>query len=736
MNSVEAQEFQRWVTFSPEEECWIREHAESLQEQVDTCLIAAQADSPTGILEDEETFRPWLREWLHTIVSGVYDVQFWGQQIRVGERLALLSIPMLRWTQVFTRIRAGILSQVAALVSAAAQHSLEQGFSALLDGCQYAMQTGYLQQQSHDLLVRIRNLTRIFQLEAFFPAAVELAYELVQAQGAGLIVLEGERLQYRLFHGQSTAFEKFSSFSFPREEGISGAALTENRVIFERDYPHSPYAMREFVEAGLRGSLAFPLPGPEGVQGVLVLSWFQESPPERIPELAWEHLHLLVDLLAALLFRQTLEQKLQTLSTRDLLTGLPNRRVVMDRIHAALARSVRHQQLFALFFLDLDGFKQINDELGHHQGDLVLQQVAERLRSALRVEDAAIRYAGDEFVLLVEDIAHVSEVERVAERILAAVHFPVASRHSMSASLGVVIYPFDEGSPEELLHHADQAMYVAKERGGNSWVAYGQYLQDALQEEQALLHDLRIALAEQQFLLYWQPIVSLPEKQIVGAEALLRWQHPKRGLLAPGDFLEVLERSPLMDGVGQWILETAVTQAERWHAAGHELDIHVNLSGRELHNPDCIPKCKALLERFPGVQREHLYLEIVERVAVAEIPVLAKQIRAAKQQLGVQFVLDDFGTGASALQHLGELDCSGIKIDQSMIRELSTNAKHCHLVRGLLYLAKSLAAEVVAEGVETEEVSQILTEIGVEKAQGYWFSKPIPAREMDALLSV
>ncbi|MEY2343295.1 putative bifunctional diguanylate cyclase/phosphodiesterase [Acidithiobacillus sp. IBUN Pt1247-S3] len=732
--SVEDPELLGWVAFSPEEELWLRNHAANLCEQVNVYLAAHNVDISTFSQEEDKIFHPWLSEWLRTIVSGVYDARFWEQQIQVGERLALLSISIIRWAQIFSWIREETQSQLLALASCSAQSSLGRHFSALLDGCQYVIQTGYLQQQSHDLLARIRNLTRIFQLEAFFHAAAELAYEFAQAQGAGLIILEGERLRYRLFHGQSTRFEKFSQFSFPKEEGIAGLALRENRAIFERDYPHSPYALQEFVEAGLQGSLAFPLSDPGGVQGVLVLSWFRDSPPVRIPELAWEHLRLLVDLLAALLFRQTLEHKLQNLSTRDFLTGLPNQRVIIDRIHAAMARSVRHQQLFALLFLDLDGFKKINDECGHLQGDAVLQQVAERLRSALRIQDTAIRYAGDEFVLLVEDIAHVSEVDRVAERILGAARFQVEGQYSVSASLGVVIYPFDEGSPEKLLHHADQAMYVAKERGGDGWVPFGHYLQDAVQEEQELLHDLSIALAQKEFLLHWQPIISLPSKQIVGAEALLRWQHPKRGLLAPEAFLEVLERSSLMGGAGQWIVETAITQAERWHQAGQELDIHINLSGRELRNPRWIPWCKVLLNRFPGVHRKHLQFEIVERVAVEELPVVAKQIREAKKQLGVQFVLDDFGTGASALQHLGELDCCGIKIDQSMIRDLQTNTKHRHLVRGLLYLARSLSVDVVAEGVENEQVAQILTEIGVEKIQGYWFSRPLPVDDMDAIL--
>ncbi|MBU2755549.1 EAL domain-containing protein [Acidithiobacillus sp. CV18-2] len=731
----ETAEFQSWVTFSAAEERWLQEQKESLLAIIQEEFQHGELPVSIPLQGDQDAFALWMKEWLQRFFCGTYDPLFWEYQIQTGERLAQLAIPLARWAPVFRYIRKCIYPKIFVQLSPERQDSLARHLITLGEGCQYAVQTGYLQQQSHDTLFSIRALMQIYDLEDFFSAAADLACDLAQAQGVGLILLDGEQLRYHLFHGLSKQYQHLSSLSFPKEEGISGAALRENRAIFQRDYPQSPQAMPAFVEMGLQGSLAFPLRGPDGPQGVLVLSWFTAAPPTRIPQLVWEHLRLLVDVLSALLVRQALEEHLQHLSSQDLLTGLPNRRVVYEHIHASMARSVRHQRLLVLFFVDVDGFKRVNDILGHQQGDAVLRQVAERLRSAVRAGDMVIRYAGDEFVLLIEDVLHVSEIEQVASRVLQALRFSIDPQCPVSASIGSVTYPFDEGSPEELLHHADQAMYVAKERGGNCWVPYGYYLQDTLQKATALVQELRSALAQRQFRLHWQPIVSLPGQQIIGAEALLRWQHPTQGLLAPAAFLDALEQSSLMIDVGQWIMDTAVSQAERWRQAGHDLDIHINLSARELLAPHWIDWCAVLLERHPQIDRERLHLEIVERVAVEDIPIVAKQIRAAKQRLGVQFVLDDFGTGASALQHLGDMDCSGIKIDQSMIRDLPKNPKHVLLVQGLLYLAKALSVEAVAEGVETAELAQLLTEMGIEKAQGYWFSKPVSVRAMDALLN-
>ncbi|MEL5848222.1 MAG: EAL domain-containing protein [Candidatus Igneacidithiobacillus chanchocoensis] len=726
-NSLDLLAFADWVAFTAEDRAWLQANAVDLVQ----ALVARLQPPAPG---DAAIFASWLPEWLQALCSGDYGPAFWEQQIKTGKRLAEANIPLPRWAQWLSELRWKEIPSVLSDIFPAAPASLLPGFSLLLAGCEHVIHEGYLQQQSHQLLLEIRGLTQHFDLEEFFPAAAELACRLAGAQGAGLIVREGEYLHYRLFHGLSTQYQGLASLFFPKEEGVSGAALCQGKVIFERDYANSPYAMPDFVAAGLRGSLALPLPGPEGAQGVLALSWFAESPPQRINELVWEHLLLLADLLGALLYRQSLERKLRHMSTRDVLTGLPNRRVAQDRIRAAMARAQRYERLFCLFFLDLDGFKRVNDTLGHHRGDEVLCQVAERLRAVVREEDSIIRYAGDEFLLVIEDIAHISEMEIIVTRMLAAARLSIAPEQSISASIGVVIYPFDEGGPEEMIRYADQAMYVAKERGGDTWVPYGQYLQETMQEEQQLLRELRLADERHEFRLYWQPIVTLPEQRICGVEALMRWQHPSRGLLAPGAFLEVLEQSVLMDSVAQWIVATAVVEANRWHQGGHLLDIHINLSRRELCSTRWIQWCNEFLHRFPAVRRDHLFFEIVERVAIKDIPTVAKQIRSAQRQLGVQFVLDDFGTGASALQHLGELDCAGIKIDKSMISDLQKGSKHYQLVQGLTYLAENLAIEAVAEGVETAEVAELLPQIGVKKAQGYWFARPGPASAIDTWL--
>lgn len=692
------------------------------------------------ILDDAQasTLRILQETWLTDLFSGQYDAAFWDQQRHLGQQYIDLTVPLEHIAKFFTFFRSRLIAELIDVTSATPSAPVP-GISALLqllDACQYVMNRVYAHKRLHSTILALRQLARVYDLECFFHEAAKQAITVAQADGAGLILRTAGQLQYRFFHGLPPQYQAFAHWSFPDHAGTSGAAVQRGEPVYVRDYPQSVYAMPEFVDAGLQGSLALPVPGPEGIQGALVISWFQTQPMARIPEDRWDHLRLITDMLGANLYREALENRMEGLATRDMLTGLPNRRVVTERIQTAMARAERHQYLFALFFLDLDGFKPINDRLGHTVGDETLRQVADDLRQVLRGEDSVLRYAGDEFLVLAEEITHISEVEAIAQRIVNCVRREVCKGElilPLSASVGVSIYPFDDGDAEAMVHHADLAMYTAKEAGGDRWQMYDQETGQALARRQSLAQELRAALEKVEFVLHWQPIVTLPHRQISGAEALLRWQHPTRGLLGPGEFLEVLETLPLMQPVGHWIVETAFAQAAQWHRQGHLMDIHINLAAIQLEEPELLDFLKACLDRYPAIHHDHIWLEIVERVALRDIPATAAMIKACRA-LGLHFSLDDFGTGASALQYLVELECSGIKLDKSMVEPMRDSPRHHNLVRAMVDMARSLSIHVVAEGVEDSHTAEILDALGVQHAQGYLFAQPMAAPAMTCLL--
>ncbi|WP_248883773.1 EAL domain-containing protein [Igneacidithiobacillus siniensis] len=680
-------------------------------------------------------------DWLHALLSGPYDEAFWQQQRSIAQRLAQQSAQLLPdrdLLRLFTSLRRVFwdLADASSLPPAP--------FWDLLEACHFVIAQTLAEERLHASILSMRDLLQQTDLEIFFRRAADLACQIAGADGAGLIVPSGsDRLRYRFFHGLSSRYQSLLAEDFPDDQGSAGAALQSGAPVYLSDYAASTQALPAFVEAGLRASLALPLRvGSENVRGVLVLSWFQTKPPERIPQWDWEHLRLLADLLAANLYREQLEAEMTEHATRDSLTGLPNRRVVIERIHHAMARAMRYQHLFALIFLDLDGFKPVNDQLGHATGDQVLQAVAQDLRAALRMEDCLIRYAGDEFVVLAEDLAHVSEAYRVAQRLLDAARrsfsTPQGRGLSLSASAGIVLYPFLSEGPEELLHQADKAMYQAKQAGGDRFS-----LVAADTNNPAIVDSLRdrlfLAWQRREFVLYWQPIVSFAQNRIIGAEALLRWQDPEKGLapckgiVAPGEFLELLESLPIMRQVGAWILETAIAQAADWHARGLQIDVHINLAAVQLEGEELLHLLRSLLARYSAVMPQHLQLEIVERVDFVQLPRVAQLLQACRKT-GVQFAFDDFGSGYAALQNLNELGCEGIKLDKSLIQPLLQEEKNLKLVQGMASLARGLGVHLVAEGVETQETAEALASIGIDRQQGYLYSRPIPAEEFARIL--
>ncbi|HLO62384.1 MAG TPA: EAL domain-containing protein [Azonexus sp.] len=421
------------------------------------------------------------------------------------------------------------------------------------------------------------------------------------------------------------------------------------------------------------------------------------------------------------------EQQLTQLAYYDALTELPNRVLLADRLGQGIAQARRTGTSIAICYLDLDGFKPINDTWGHLTGDKVLVEIARRLHGALRGGDTVARLGGDEFVLLLQDIDGQAEAHEAALRILQLIATPltqVPGNTSITASMGITLFPNDDADPDTLLRHADQAMYHAKEAGKNSCRLFDTEQDKFKRSRQDRYLRIEQALENQEFRLHFQPKVDLRQGTVIGAEALIRWQHPERGLLPPVDFLPLIEDDDLIKLIGDWVIESALQQMEAWQAAGFSIPVSVNIAARQLQAPEFIEKLKASLYLHPEVAH-HLELEILETAALEDV-VKSSRVIDECRMLGIRFALDDFGTGYSSLTYLKRLPAETIKIDQSFVRELLNDSHNLVIVRSVIGLARSFQREVIAEGVETVEHGRFLIQLGCDRAQGYGIARPMP----------
>ena len=446
--------------------------------------------------------------------------------------------------------------------------------------------------------------------------------------------------------------------------------------------------------------------------------------------------------------RKRAEDQIKTLAFYDPLTGLPNRRLLMDRLQMALVGSNRHHRCAALLFIDLDHFKVLNDTLGHHQGDLLLQQVAQRLSACVREGDTCARLGGDEFVVMLKDLGlnpldAANQARNVGHEILAALSqsYSLSGAHyHSSVSMGITL--FGGGADEDLsepLKRADLAMYQAKAAGRNTLRFFDPQIQAALSARATLEMHLRDAVQRQQFVLHYQPQVEGAQGRVVGVEVLVRWLHPEQGLVSPAQFIPLAEETGLILPLGQWVLQTACEQLARWaeqpsptHLQSHlaALTVSVNVSERQFRQADFVEQVMATLERT-GARASHLKLELTEGLLVTEVEdVIAKM--AALQAQGVLFSLDDFGTGYSSLSYLKRLPLDQLKIDQGFVRDILVDPNDAAIARMVIVLAESLGLSVLAEGVETEAQQAMLASQGCHAYQGYLFSQPLPLADFEA----
>ncbi len=438
------------------------------------------------------------------------------------------------------------------------------------------------------------------------------------------------------------------------------------------------------------------------------------------------------------------QEKLNIMANYDNLTGLPNRSLFKDRLTQALLRAQRNSTMVALLFLDLDRFKTINDTLGHDAGDKLLQHVAKLLQHAVRKSDTILlkasedehtvsRLGGDEFTIILEGLNNAEGAAIAAQNIITAFAQPITLGEReifASTSIGIAIYPHDATDQENLIKSADTAMYLAKDSGRNTFMFYTQDLNSQVNNRLTLETELRRAIERNEFVLYYQPKFIASSKELVGVEALIRWQHPEKGLIPPDVFIPVLEESGLIIAVGEWVLRTACAQQVMWAKSGNKpLTMAVNLSGRQLIQKNLIERITSILHET-GMEPSFLEFELTESILMQHTESnIATQAKITA--LGIRLSIDDFGTGYSSLSYLKRFSVSTLKIDRSFVNDLTTDQDDVSIVRAIIALANSLKMIVIAEGVETQEQLDILRSLGCHQVQGYFLGRPVPAATLN-----
>jgi len=466
------------------------------------------------------------------------------------------------------------------------------------------------------------------------------------------------------------------------------------------------------------------------VTGLLVLL-------DRVPMAAsmqWQSLmKSLATRVAMEIGRAETDYQLMQMAHYDVLTGLPNRALLMDRFSQAQAHGTRMGTLLAVCFVDLDDFKPVNDEYGHDVGDELLKEVAARLLDSIRQDDTVSRLGGDEFVLLLGELSTIEECQLSLDRVIQAISEPYQvsglTLH-VSASIGFTLSGGGDDELDYLIRQADQAMYAAKIKGKNRHSRFNAELDQLTTKKHIELSEIRQALMKEELCLYYQPKVNMRTGKVYGAEALIRWNHPQRGLIPPLSFLPIIDGNKLEVTVGDWVVSSALKQMEAWKKLGIELEVSINISPYHLLSRDFVGMLKRQLKCYSLINPKKLELEIVESSVIGDIQKVSKILQTVKDELGVKIALDDFGTGYSSLAHLIKIPAETVKIDRAFIRDILDDSNALTIVKSVIGLAGSFSLDVIAEGVEINEQGLKLLEIGCVNAQGYSIAKPMPADKL------
>jgi diguanylate cyclase (GGDEF)-like protein len=522
-------------------------------------------------------------------------------------------------------------------------------------------------------------------------------------------------------------------FTFGPGEGLPGRVLEAGAPVWLADVTQENLPRRP---QGLGGALAFPVVAEGRV--VAVLEFFARlpaEPDERLMTVAKQvavHLDRVAERLAA-------RDQLAHQSMHDALTGLPNRLLFEEGLDVALALARRRSTYVAVLFLDADRFKVINDTLGHRTGDDILVEIARRMKAAVRASDVVARFGGDEFAILVQDLADERDALRIADTVQLALGAPFrldGEEHSLSASIGIAISGGRRATPELMLRDADSAMYRAKELGRGRAEIFDERLRARLEERLRTERELRTGIEAGQLRLVYQPVFGLDDRRAHSVEALVRWDHPERGTLAPGEFLQIAEESGLILPLGEWVLGEACRQASAWRAQMGDaapLPINVNLAARQLAQGGLVETIERLLAAS-GAAPSDIALEITES-AVIENTLAAAETLERLKQLGFQVLLDDFGTGYSSLSYPQRLPIDVLKIDRSFVSGLGEDRHAWAIVRAIVGMAEALDIAVVAEGVETAAQASMAHDLGCGFAQGYYFARPSRPEDVAGLVA-
>lgn len=430
------------------------------------------------------------------------------------------------------------------------------------------------------------------------------------------------------------------------------------------------------------------------------------------------------------------QEQIKYIAYHDTLTGLPNRNLLNELLVHSITLAERNNKCMAVLFLDIDGFKMINDSKGHGMGDQILQEVAERLLKTLRKSDVIARHGGDEFIVIIEELDNCSGVELIANKIVNCFQEPFHLENQdyfLTTSVGVAVYPADGQTPDMLIKNADIAMYKAKENGKNQYLFCTPVMKDVANETMELSTNLYRAIEKNELELYYQPQLSCHNNQIMGVEALIRWRHPVMGLISPAKFIPIAEKTGLILPIGEWVLRTACQQNKKWQEQGlPKIRMGVNLSLRQFHNNDLLNLVEAVLKETK-LAPQYLELEITETIAMKEKSYIINTLNAFRQ-IGVSIAIDDFGTEYSSLSYLKHLPVDRLKVAMQFIRGIGIDHKDEALAKGIIVLAKSIGMNVIAEGVETKEQLEFLKNHNCDEIQGYYFFKPLAEAEMTKLL--
>jgi diguanylate cyclase (GGDEF)-like protein/PAS domain S-box-containing protein len=486
-------------------------------------------------------------------------------------------------------------------------------------------------------------------------------------------------------------------------------------------------------QIGMHGTFIFPVVSEGRPIGVLSFhSTKVREPDERL----LQAIGVIGSQIGQFLQRKRAEERIQYLATHDGLTGLPNRVMFSQLVNAAIRTARRHRRQLAVLFIDLDRFKAVNDTLGHEAGDRLLQEIAARFRECLRESDVVARLGGDEFVVLLQEVNEAEQVATVARKILSAAIKPVtilAQECRVTASIGICVYPEAAQDEQSLMKNADIAMYRAKEDGKNNFQFYSEAIKVRSLERLSLESSLRRALERDEFTLHYQAKLDFNTGAITGVEALLRWQHPDLGMVAPAQFIPIAEETGLIVPIGRWVLQTACAQNVAWQREGlPPVCVAVNLSARQFTDQDLLKDIADALEQS-GMTPALLELELTESLVMRD-PAQASRLLAAIKRLGVRIAIDDFGVGYSSLAQIKRFPIDTLKVDRSFIRDIAHNAEDRAITEAVIAMGKTLSLTVVAEGVETQEQRTFLLDHACDAMQGYHFSRPVPQAEFASVL--